>query len=43
MCSEYHRRIYDLEDAKFDLEYSVAKKDLEARVYFFTLFGVSMY
>lgn len=46
ICSEYHRRICELEDAKFDLEYSVAKKDLEARtftmLFYFSLVTLSM-
>lgn len=34
MCSDYHKRVCELEDAKYDLEYSVAIKDLEASTLF---------
>jgi hypothetical protein len=29
----YHKRIGNLEDEKYDLEYEVAKKDLEVRIF----------
>lgn len=35
ICDEYHRRWYDLEDGEFDLQYLVARKDLEARQFLF--------
>lgn len=30
ICGDYHKRICELEDAKYDLDYAVAVKDLEA-------------
>lgn len=35
ICDEYHRRLYDLENGEFDLQYLVARKDLEARKFLF--------
>lgn len=29
-CQEYYQKILKLEDQKYDLEYEVARKDLEA-------------
>jgi Troponin len=39
VCRDYHKRINDLEDKKFDLEYFVKKKDFEVSIinFFFVL------
>ena len=37
ICRDYYKRISELEDAKYDLEYSVAIKDLEASTHTHTL------
>jgi hypothetical protein len=31
ICMQYHERIHDLEDKKFDIEYIVKRKDYEVR------------
>lgn len=42
VIQEYHTRISDLEDKKFDIEYIVKKKDFEVRVILVLIFGSTL-
>lgn len=35
ICKTYYNKVLQLEDQKYDVEYMVARKDMEASIFFF--------